>query len=58
MGKYPFLILQIFDLRRKGAYAVCGQPVVDEELSLSVSSSLALTRLSFLPVLMYYDTVT
>ena len=47
----PFFILEIFDLRHKGAYAVCDKPMVDEELSLSVSSILALTRLSFLPVL-------
>lgn len=55
-GKVPFFILQIFDLRHKGAYAVCDKPVVDEELSFSVSSILALTRLSFLTVLMYFMT--
>ena len=55
-GKVPFFISQIFDLRHKGAYAVCDKPVVDEELSLSLSSILALTRLSFLPVLMYFTT--
>lgn len=58
-GKVPFFfILQIFDLRHKGAYAVCDKPAVDEELSLSVSSILALTRVFPTCANAFHDTVT